>query len=220
MDNCLGHDPIKCGKCSERCEKGCIDFNMTDEEIQVQGGHHHRGHGAWRSTDPTVLDEYGYTRPPERADQHRAGAADQLRRAHQGPRHAPDRPPDAQVGGLYPVRGLAFPEAGQPLLPPTSACMNTNQEHPSTKRALPGDRPQGLLYRTSVLSARALRTCFRRSRGEGVALCPGHPRRHQGRPRDQGPDPHRGETRPTNELERHRAEMGCLGPRACIRPSR
>ncbi len=34
-NECLGQNPIACGKCIEACEKGCIDFAMGDEIIQV-----------------------------------------------------------------------------------------------------------------------------------------------------------------------------------------
>jgi len=38
IDNCLGHNPIICGKCIEKCEKNCIDFNMNDEELTYKVG--------------------------------------------------------------------------------------------------------------------------------------------------------------------------------------
>ena len=61
IEQCLGHNPIICGKCIEKCEKRCIDFSMNDEELTFDVGtiivatetdvH-----------DPAALDEYGYTR--------------------------------------------------------------------------------------------------------------------------------------------------------------
>ena len=33
-DECLGDNPIACGKCREVCEKDCIDFDMQDEMIE------------------------------------------------------------------------------------------------------------------------------------------------------------------------------------------
>ena len=61
MANCLGRDPIKCGRCAERCEKHCIDFDMPDKHIQVKVGTVVVATGL-EVYDPTVLDEYGYTR--------------------------------------------------------------------------------------------------------------------------------------------------------------
>ncbi|MFQ5772830.1 MAG: putative PEP-binding protein, partial [bacterium] len=33
MDNCLGTNPIACGKCAEACEKKCIDYDVKDEIV-------------------------------------------------------------------------------------------------------------------------------------------------------------------------------------------
>ena len=38
IKNCLGHNPIVCGKCMERCEKRAIDFTMSDEEFSFKVG--------------------------------------------------------------------------------------------------------------------------------------------------------------------------------------
>jgi heterodisulfide reductase subunit A len=59
--NCLGHDPIICGKCMERCDKHCIDFTMNDQEFGYSVGTIVVATGM-QIYDPTVLDEYGYTR--------------------------------------------------------------------------------------------------------------------------------------------------------------
>jgi len=59
-NECLGQNPIACGKCIEACEKECIDFAMTDEIIQVEVGAVVVATGM-DIYDPTPLDEYGYT---------------------------------------------------------------------------------------------------------------------------------------------------------------
>jgi heterodisulfide reductase subunit A len=61
MNNCMGNNPITCGKCIDACEKKCIDLNMQDEIIEVEVGViiTATGMGVY---DPTALDEYGYTR--------------------------------------------------------------------------------------------------------------------------------------------------------------
>jgi heterodisulfide reductase subunit A len=62
-DECLGQNPIACGKCIEACEKDCIDFAMEDEVIDVDVGAVIVATGM-DVYDPTALDEYGYTRYP------------------------------------------------------------------------------------------------------------------------------------------------------------
>jgi heterodisulfide reductase subunit A len=60
-DECLGQNPIACGKCIEACEKRCIDFDMEDEVLNVEVGAVIVATGM-DVYDPTALDEYGYTR--------------------------------------------------------------------------------------------------------------------------------------------------------------
>jgi len=61
MDECLGNNPVTCGKCIDVCEKDCIDLNMRDELLQLNVGVVIVATGM-DVYDPTVLDEYGYTR--------------------------------------------------------------------------------------------------------------------------------------------------------------
>jgi len=60
-DNCLGKNPIACGKCLEICEKKCINFDQEDELLEVEVGTIIVATGM-DVYDPTALDEYGYTR--------------------------------------------------------------------------------------------------------------------------------------------------------------
>ncbi|MBN2147041.1 MAG: hydrogenase iron-sulfur subunit [Anaerolineales bacterium] len=62
-DECLGQNPIACGKCIEACEKKCIDFDMQDQIHDVQIGAIIVATGM-QVYDPTALDEYGYTHFP------------------------------------------------------------------------------------------------------------------------------------------------------------
>jgi heterodisulfide reductase subunit A len=62
-DECLGQNPIACGKCIEACDKQCIDFAMEDEIIDVEVGTIIVATGM-DVYDPTALDEYGYTHFP------------------------------------------------------------------------------------------------------------------------------------------------------------
>ena len=61
MNDCLGNNPIACGKCYEVCEKKCIDYDMQDEFVDVEVGIIIVATGM-DVYDPTELDEYGYTR--------------------------------------------------------------------------------------------------------------------------------------------------------------
>ena len=61
IEYCLGHNPIICGKCINKCGKHCIDFTMNDEELSFDVGTIIVATGT-DVYDPTVLDEYGYTR--------------------------------------------------------------------------------------------------------------------------------------------------------------
>ena len=61
ITQCLGHNPIICGKCIETCKKRCIDFDMNDEELTFDVGTIIVATGM-ETYDPTILDEYGYSR--------------------------------------------------------------------------------------------------------------------------------------------------------------
>jgi heterodisulfide reductase subunit A len=62
-EECLGQNPIACGKCIEACEKECIDFDMQDKTLDIEVGAIIVATGM-DVYDPTALDEYGYTRFP------------------------------------------------------------------------------------------------------------------------------------------------------------
>ena len=61
MENCLGNNPIACGKCQDVCEKKCINYDDQDELINVEVGVIIAATGM-DVYDPTDYDEYGYTR--------------------------------------------------------------------------------------------------------------------------------------------------------------
>ncbi len=61
VNECLGHNPIVCGKCIDACDKNCINFHMSDEEIVEKVGTIIVATGL-EVYDPRELDEYGYTR--------------------------------------------------------------------------------------------------------------------------------------------------------------
>ncbi len=61
INECLGHNPSVCAKCVDACDKKCINFHMSDEEISLNVGTIivATGHEPY---NPKELDEYGYTR--------------------------------------------------------------------------------------------------------------------------------------------------------------
>ncbi len=58
MNECMGRG---CSKCLDVCDKKCIHFHMSDEEIQVKVGSIVVATGL-DPYDPREMDEYGYTR--------------------------------------------------------------------------------------------------------------------------------------------------------------
>ena len=61
MDDCLGNNPIACGKCADVCDKKCINYDDQDELVNVEVGIVIVATGM-DVYDPTEYDEYGYTR--------------------------------------------------------------------------------------------------------------------------------------------------------------
>ena len=61
MDDCLGINPIACGKCAEVCEKKAIDYDDRGERLIREVGAIIVATGL-DVYDPTEMDEYGYTR--------------------------------------------------------------------------------------------------------------------------------------------------------------
>jgi len=61
MNNCLGNNPIACGKCEAVCEKKCINYDDQDRLLDLDIGTVIVATGM-DVYDPTELDEYGYTR--------------------------------------------------------------------------------------------------------------------------------------------------------------
>jgi heterodisulfide reductase subunit A len=61
MDDCLGINPIACGKCSDVCEKEAINYDDLGEVVTRDVGAIIVATGL-DVYDPTEMDEYGYTR--------------------------------------------------------------------------------------------------------------------------------------------------------------
>jgi heterodisulfide reductase subunit A len=61
MEDCLGTNPIACGKCAEACDKKCIDFDDKDKFEEFDAGVVVVATGM-AGYDPTIMDEYHYTK--------------------------------------------------------------------------------------------------------------------------------------------------------------
>jgi heterodisulfide reductase subunit A len=61
MDDCLGNNPIACGKCADVCEQHAINYEDRDVVVTREVGAIIVAIGA-DVYDPTELDDYGYTR--------------------------------------------------------------------------------------------------------------------------------------------------------------
>jgi len=61
MGDCLGNNPIACGKCAAVCDKEAIDYDDHDEIVTRHVGSIIVAIGL-DVYDPTEMDEYGYTR--------------------------------------------------------------------------------------------------------------------------------------------------------------
>jgi heterodisulfide reductase subunit A len=61
MDDCLGINPIACGKCADVCEKKAINYDDQDVIVTREVGSIIVAIGL-DVYDPTEMDEYGYTR--------------------------------------------------------------------------------------------------------------------------------------------------------------
>ena len=61
MDDCLGINPIACGKCADVCEKEAINYDDQGERVVRDVGAIIVATGL-DVYDPTEMDEYGYTR--------------------------------------------------------------------------------------------------------------------------------------------------------------
>jgi heterodisulfide reductase subunit A len=60
-EECLGANPIACGKCIDACERNAINFDRKDEVVTRDVGTIVVATGM-DAYDPTAYDEYGYTR--------------------------------------------------------------------------------------------------------------------------------------------------------------
>jgi heterodisulfide reductase subunit A len=206
IDNCLGYDPVVCGKCIEKCKKKCIDFNMSDQELTFKVGTIIVATGM-EIYDPTEMDEYGYTRyenvvtSPEFERLINAGGPTQgqvLRLT--------DRKPPKSVAFIQCV-GSRSQRRGEPYCS-NICCMNTVKSTLMLKDHDP-DLDVKVFYIDIRAFGKGFEDLFRRSKGVGVRYIRGLPGSVQEDPKTKDLIL-TVENTATSQLEKHRVEMVVL----------
>jgi len=206
INNCLGYDPVVCGKCIDKCKKKCIDFNMSDQELAFKVGTIIVATGM-EVYDPTEMDEYGYTHhenvltSPEFERLINAGGPTQgqvLRLT--------DRKPPKSVAFIQCV-GSRSQRRGVPYCS-NICCMNTVKSTLMLKDHDP-DLDVKVFYIDMRAFGKGFEDLFRRSKGMGVRYIRGLPGSIQEDPKTKDLIL-TVENTATNKLEKHRAEMVVL----------
>ncbi len=205
-EECLGSDPIICGKCMKACEKGCIDFDMKDREIELKVGTVIVATGM-DVYDPQEMDEYGYTRyenvitSMEFERLINAGGPTKGEIIRFTDRRAP-----RSIAFIQCV-GSRSSKKGGPYCS-NICCMNTVKDTLMLKEHYP-EMDVKVFYIDIMAFGKGFEDLFRRSKGEGVRYIRGLP----GQIRED-PDTKNlvltVENTATNELEKHDAEMVVL----------
>ena len=203
---CLGLNPIICGKCIETCKKRCIDFDMNDEELRFEVGTIIVATGM-ESYDPTALDEYGYTRYEnvltsmelERLINAGGPSGGAVVRLTDG------RTPRSVT--FIQCVGSRSQRRGRPYCS-NICCMNTIKSTIVLKEHYP-EMEIKVFYLDIRASGKGFEELFRRSKGLGVRYIRGLPGtvREEGDSRDLILTV---ENTATNALDTHRAEMVVL----------
>jgi len=206
IEHCLGHDPMVCGKCVAACQKKCIDFNMSDEEITVKVGTIIVATGI-ELYDPTQLDEYGYTRYENVVT---SAEFERLINAG-GPTQGhvirlTDRKPPQSVAFIQCV-GSRSQKRGEPYCS-NICCMNTIKSTLMLKDHYP-ELDVKVFYIDIRAFGKGFEDLFRRSKAAGVRYIRGLPGSIQEDPKTKDLIL-TVENTATNQLERHRAELVVL----------
>ena len=206
ITRCLGHNPIICGKCIEKCKKHCIDFDMNDEEVEFDVGTIIVATGM-EVYDPTILDEYGYTRYENVLT---SMELERLINAGGPTSGKVIRLTDGKVPksvAFIQCVGSRSQRRGRPYCS-NVCCMNTVKSTIMLKEHYP-DMEVKVFYIDIRAFGKGFEDLFRRSKGMGVRYI-------RGLPGDIKQDPASRdliltvENTATNELESHRTEMVVL----------
>ena len=206
--DCLGQDPLICGKCKEACEKGCIDYDAQDEELTLKAGTIVVATGM-EPYDPTPLDEYGYTRFPNMVT-----TIEFERLINAG---GPTRGEVVRLSDLKVPKSVAFIQCVGSRSPGNEkanpycsniCCMNTIKDTLMLKEHYP-DMEVKVFYIDIRAFGKGFEDLFQRSKGKGVKYI-------RGLPGDVQEDPGSHdlklfvENTSTDHLERHHVEMVVL----------
>lgn len=206
--DCLGQDPLICGKCKEACEKGCIDYDMQAEEIRFRVGTIVVATGM-EPYDPTPLDEYGYTR-----FQNIVTTMEFERLINAG---GPTKGEVVRLSDLKVPKSVAFIQCVGSRAPGNEkanpycsniCCMNTIKDTLMLKEHYP-DMEVKVFYIDIRAFGKGFEDLFQRSKGKGVQYI-------RGLPGDVQEDPETNdltlfvENTATDRLEKHRVEMAVL----------
>ena len=176
---CLGNNPVVCGKCVEACEKKCIDFHMSDESSSNERWAPSSWPPGWSRTTPRELDEYGYTRFRNVLTSIEFERLINAGGPTQGHLVRPtDRKRPRSVGFIQCV-GSRSARRRQALLL-QRLLHEHGQEHAGAQGALPGHRAEGLLHRHPGLRQR-LRGSLHAKPAAGRSLRPGTARQRSRR---------------------------------------
>ncbi len=206
--DCLGQDPLICGKCKEACEKGCIDYDAQDEELTFKAGTIVVATGM-EPYDPTPLDEYGYTRFPNMVT-----TLEFERLINAG---GPTKGEVIRLSDLKVPKSVAFIQCVGSRSPGNEkanpycsniCCMNTIKDTLMLKEHYP-DMEVKVFYIDIRAFGKGFEDLFQRSKGKGVKYI-------RGLPGDVQEDPGSHdlklfvENTSTDHLERHHVEMVVL----------
>jgi heterodisulfide reductase subunit A len=206
--DCLGQDPLICGKCKEACEKGCIDYDAQDEELTLKAGTIVVATGM-EPYDPTPLDEYGYTRFPNMVT-----TIEFERLINAG---GPTKGEVVRLSDLKVPKSVAFIQCVGSRSPGNEkanpycsniCCMNTIKDTLMLKEHYP-DMEVKVFYIDIRAFGKGFEDLFQRSKGKGVKYI-------RGLPGDVQEDPGSHdlslfvENTSTDHLERHHVEMAVL----------
>jgi len=206
--DCLGQDPLICGKCKEACEKGCIDYDAQDEELSFKVGTITVATGL-EPYDPTPLDEYGYSRFPNIVT-----TMEFERLINAG---GPTKGEVVRLSDLKAPKSVAFIQCVGSRSPGNKkanpycsniCCMNTIKDTLMLKEHHP-DMEVKVFYIDIRAFGKGFEDLFQRSKGKGVRYI-------RGLPGDVQEDPESNdlilfaENTSTDRLEKHRVEMVVL----------
>ncbi len=202
---CLGQDPLICGKCKEACEKGCIDYEMRDQELTLEVGTIIVATGM-EPYDPWPLDEYGYCRFPNVVT---TIEFERLINAGGPTKGEVVRLSDLRVpGSVAFVQCVGSRSPGNEKANPYCSnicCMNTVKDTLMLKEHYP-DMEVKVFYTDIRAFGKGFEDLFQRSKGKGVRYI-------RGLPGDVQEDPVSKdlilwvEDTSRDRLERHRVEM-------------